>query len=71
MLMAMKTNGGVVQVVALGAYVKSDPVERAPALNGAPQGVRNAREPRAAGGHRVSRSRRTRRRPRPPVPLPA
>ena len=32
-LMAVKTNGGVVQVVALGAYVKSDPVERAPALN--------------------------------------
>ncbi len=32
MLMAMKTNGGVVQVVALGAYLKADPVERGPAL---------------------------------------
>ncbi len=32
MLMAIKTNGGVVQVVALGAYVKADPTDRAPAL---------------------------------------
>jgi membrane dipeptidase len=32
MLMAMKTNGGVVQMVALSAYVKADPVERAPAI---------------------------------------
>jgi membrane dipeptidase len=31
-LMAVKTNGGVVQVVALGAYVKTDPADRAPAL---------------------------------------
>jgi membrane dipeptidase len=32
MLMAMKTNGGVVQMVALSAYVKADPVERGPAI---------------------------------------
>jgi membrane dipeptidase len=32
MLMAMKTNGGVVQMVALSAYVKTDPAERAPAV---------------------------------------
>ncbi len=31
-LMAVKTNGGVVQVVALGAYLKTDPADRAPAL---------------------------------------
>jgi membrane dipeptidase len=33
MLMAMKTNGGVVQIVALSGFVKSDPPERAPALD--------------------------------------
>ena len=32
MLMAMKTNGGVVQMVALSGYVKADPAERAPAI---------------------------------------
>jgi membrane dipeptidase len=32
MLMAMKTNGGVVQMVALSAYVKTDPAERGPAI---------------------------------------
>src|SRR5580765_1403248 len=32
MLMAMKTNGGVVQMVALSAYVKTDPAERGPAV---------------------------------------
>jgi membrane dipeptidase len=32
MLMAMKTNGGVVQMVALAGYVKADPPERGPAL---------------------------------------
>jgi membrane dipeptidase len=32
MLMAMKTNGGVIQMVALSGYVKADPPERAPAL---------------------------------------
>src|SRR6185369_10358243 len=31
-LMAMKTNGGVVQMVALSAYVKTDPAERGPAI---------------------------------------
>jgi membrane dipeptidase len=32
MLMAMKTNGGVVQMVALSGYVKADPAERGPAV---------------------------------------
>jgi membrane dipeptidase len=32
MLMAMKTNGGVIQMVALSGFVKTDPIERAPAL---------------------------------------
>ena len=32
MLTAMKTNGGVVQMVALSGYVKADPPERSPAL---------------------------------------
>jgi len=32
MLMAMKTNGGVVQMVALSGYVKADPPERGAAL---------------------------------------
>src|SRR5688572_14504278 len=32
MLMAMKTNGGVIQLVALAGFVKTDPPERAPAL---------------------------------------
>jgi len=32
MLMAMKTNGGVVQMVALSGYVKADPAERGPAI---------------------------------------
>ena len=32
MLMAMKTNGGVVQMVALSAYVKADPPERGTAI---------------------------------------
>jgi membrane dipeptidase len=33
MLMAMKTNGGVIQMVALSGYVKSDPPERGRAIN--------------------------------------
>jgi membrane dipeptidase len=33
MLMAMKTNGGVIQMVALSGYVKSDPPERGAAIN--------------------------------------
>src|SRR5438093_3279630 len=32
MLMAMKTNGGVIQMVALSGYVKADPRERGPAI---------------------------------------
>ena len=45
MLMAMKTNGGVIQMVALSGYVKSDPVERGPAITALRQefGVPNGR----------------------------
>jgi membrane dipeptidase len=32
MLMAMKTNGGVIQIVGLSGFVKADPPERGPAL---------------------------------------
>jgi membrane dipeptidase len=32
MLMAMKTNGGVVQMVALSGFVRTDPAERGPAV---------------------------------------
>jgi membrane dipeptidase len=32
MLMAMKTNGGVIQMVAVSGFVKADPPERGPAL---------------------------------------
>jgi membrane dipeptidase len=32
-LMALKTNGGVIQIVGLSGFVKSDPRERAPAIN--------------------------------------
>ena len=32
MLMAIKTNGGVAQIVAFASYVKTDPAERAPAI---------------------------------------
>jgi membrane dipeptidase len=32
MLMAMKTNGGVIQMVALSGFVKADPAERGPAI---------------------------------------
>jgi membrane dipeptidase len=32
MLMAIKTNGGVAQIVAFASYVKTDPAERGPAL---------------------------------------
>jgi membrane dipeptidase len=59
MLMAMKTNGGVIQMVAFSGYVKSDPPERGPAVNalrqefglggGAGGGGRGAGGGRAAG----------------------
>src|SRR4030095_5223188 len=32
MLMALKTNGGVIQIVALSGFVKADPAERGPAI---------------------------------------
>jgi membrane dipeptidase len=33
MLLALKTNGGVIQIVALSGFVKTDPLERAPAID--------------------------------------
>jgi membrane dipeptidase len=55
MLMAMKTNNGVVQIVGLSGYVKADPIERGPALNALRQefGLNNGRgggAGRGAGG---------------------
>jgi len=57
MLMAMKTNGGVIQMVALSGYVKSDPSERGPAINALRQefalaGGRGGAGGRGAGGGR-------------------
>ena len=59
MLLALKTNGGVIQIVALSGYVKSDPPERGPAVNalrqefglggGTGSGGRGARGGRTAG----------------------
>jgi membrane dipeptidase len=45
MLMAMKTNNGVIQMVGLSGYVKADPIERGPALNALRQefGLNNGR----------------------------
>jgi membrane dipeptidase len=45
MLMAMKTNNGVIQMVGLAGYVKADPIERGPALNALRQefGLNNGR----------------------------
>jgi membrane dipeptidase len=45
MLMAMKTNNGVVQIVGLSGYVKADPIERGPAMNALRQelGLNNGR----------------------------
>jgi membrane dipeptidase len=52
MLMAMKTNGGVVQMVALSGYVKADPAERGPAVNALRQefGLGGGRGGGAGGG---------------------
>jgi membrane dipeptidase len=53
MLMAMKTNGGVVQMVALSGFVKADPPERGAAINALRQefGVTAGR---GAGGGRAT-----------------
>jgi membrane dipeptidase len=55
MLVAMKTNGGVVQMVALSGYVKADPPERGPAITALRQefglaGGRGGGAGRGAGG---------------------
>jgi membrane dipeptidase len=55
MLMAMKTNGGVVQMVALSGYVRADPPERGPAITALRQefglaGGRGGGGGRGAGG---------------------
>jgi membrane dipeptidase len=56
MLMAMKTNGGVIQMVALSGYVKADPPERAPAVNRLRQefGLANGRGGAGRGGAAAS-----------------
>ena len=53
MLMAMKTNGGVVQMVALSAFVKADPPERGAAINALRQEF-GLTAGRGAGGGRAT-----------------
>jgi membrane dipeptidase len=57
MLMAMKTNGGVIQMVALSGYVKADPLERGPAVSALRQefGVGGGRGGARGGGAGVGR----------------
>jgi membrane dipeptidase len=54
MLIAMKTNGGVIQMVALSGYVKAGPLERGPAINALREefGLRGGAGAGAAGGGR-------------------
>jgi len=56
MLMAMKTNNGVIQMVGLSGYVKADPIERGPALNALRQefGLNNGRGGGAGRGAAAS-----------------
>jgi membrane dipeptidase len=83
MLMAMKTNGGVVQMVALSGFVKTDPAERGPAVaalrqefalpggrGGGPGGGRGA-SPGAARPCPVEAAAPTAGQGRPPSPVPA
>ncbi len=60
MLMAIKTNGGVAQIVAFASYVKTDPAERGPAIAALRQefALPNGR----GGGARARRAVRPRRR---------
>ena len=60
MLMAMKMNGGVIQMVALSDYVKSDPLERGPAVNALRQefGLGRGRGRASGGGRGASGGRR-------------
>ena len=66
MLMAMKTNGGVVQMVALSGYVKTDPAGARSGDRGAAPGVRAA----AAGAARGPGAGSRRQAPRPRAPCP-
>ena len=52
MLMAMKTNGGVVQINAVAEFIKTDPIERAPAIAALRDefGLTNGRSGGTAGG---------------------
>lgn len=56
MLMAIKTNGGVAQIVAFASYVKTDPAERAPAIAALRQefALPNGRGGGAGGGGRAA-----------------
>ena len=55
MLMAMKTNGGVVQINAVADFIKADPKERAPAIAAlrAEFGIASGRGGGAGGGGRA------------------
>ena len=73
MMMAMKTNGGVVQMVALSAYVKADPPERGTAITALRQefGVAPGRGAGAgrAGGAGRGAGRGTATQTTPPCPI--
>jgi membrane dipeptidase len=68
MLMAMKTNRGVIQMVALSDFVKSDPLERGPAVSALRRefGLGGARG-RAGGGGRGAGGGRPAGAPAPPA----
>ena len=53
-LLAMKKNGGVVQMVAFASYVKADPPERGPAIDGAARRSSACRRTRGRGGGRAA-----------------
>lgn len=60
-LMAMKTNGGVIQMVAFSSYVKTDPAERGPAIDALRRefGLGGGRGGRGGGGGRGAGAPRT------------
>ncbi len=63
MLMAIKTNGGVAQIVAFASYVKTDPAERAPAIAALRQEFALPNGRGGAGGRAAGPA------PAPPCPL--
>ena len=63
MLMAIRTNGGVAQIVAFASYVKTDPAERAPAIAALRQEFALPNGRGGAGGRAAGPA------PAPPCPL--